>query len=61
MLLIVMSTVEGWTANEFKLIDDDSDSNSDSDSESDSDTSRTKGYKKIEYKKIALEEDLLPE
>jgi hypothetical protein len=56
-----MSTVEGWTANEFKLIDDDSDSNSDSDSESDSDTSRTKGYKKIEYKKIALEEDLLPE
>lgn len=58
-----MSTVEGWSTNEFKLIDDDSasDSESDSESDSDSDTSRTKGYKKVQYKKIALEEDLLPE
>jgi len=61
MPLIVMSTVEGWSANEFKLIDDDSASDSDSDSDSDSETSRTKGYKKVQYKKIALEEDLLPE
>jgi len=56
-----MSTVEGWTTNEFKVIDDDSASDSDSDSDSNSDTSRTRGYKKTEYKKIALEEDLLPE
>lgn len=56
-----MSTVEGWSTNEFKLIDDDSASDSESDSDSDSDTSRTKGYKKVQYKKIALEEDLLPE
>jgi hypothetical protein len=60
-----MSTVEGWTTNEFKIIENDDDSASDSDSESDSDsddeTSRTKGYKKTNFKKIALEEDLLPE
>lgn len=55
-----MSTVEGWTGNDFKLIDDDG-SDSDSDSDSGSDTSRTKGYKKTQYKKIAVEEDLLPE
>lgn len=56
-----MSTVEGWTTNEFKIIDDDSASDSDSDSDSDSSTTRTRGYKKVQYKKIALEEDLLPE
>ena len=55
-----MSTVEGWTTNEFKLIGSD-DSASDSDSDSDSDSSRTTGYTKTQYKKIACEEDLLPE
>jgi len=57
-----MSTVEGWTTNEFKLIvNDDSGSDSDSDSESDSDSSRTRGYKKSKFKKFAVEEELLPE
>lgn len=59
-----MSTVEGWTTNEFKIIEDDdsaSDSESESDSDSESDTPRTRGYKKTNFKKIALEEELLPE
>lgn len=56
-----MSTVEGWNGNDFKLIDDDSDSDSETDTDSDSDTSRTKGYIKTQYKKIATEEELLPE
>ena len=60
-----MSTVEGWTTTEFKaIVDTDSDSDSDSDSDTDSDSSDgtvTRGYRVRKFKKIAFEEDLLPE
>jgi hypothetical protein len=60
MLLIVMEPV-GWSADEFKLIDEDSES--ESESESDDDEEVTKGYSKDKdrYKKILSEDELLPE
>lgn len=69
MLLIVMKTChtpEGWNRNVYKLFKScdysESDSDSDSDSESENDKKNyVKGYKHEKYRKILLEEDLLPE
>ena len=54
----------GWSADEFKIIDEDSESDSDSDSDSDDDEHQvTRGYAKDRdrYKKILSEDELLPE
>ena len=72
MLLIVMKTChtpEGWNRNVYKLFkscnysesESDSDSESDSESENDKKNNCVKGYKHEKYRKILLEEDLLPE
>lgn len=54
---------EGWTSNEFKIIDEDSETGSDSESDSDSDenSQATKGYSKQKFKRILSEVELLPE
>lgn len=70
MLLIVMKTChtpEGWSKRNYKLFksSDYSESSSDSESESgsgdDENKKHIRGYQKKVYKKILIEEELLPE